>query len=407
MSDIHKHQFDNGLTVLCEPIPGVQSAGLTLLLPAGAAAEPDDRQAVAPILHEQIFRGAGDLDARAHSDALDHLGVHRSASVQTYHLRLGATMLGDRLDAALPLLLDMVRRPRLEEATFPPARDLAVQAIDGLDDEPQEKAMVELKAAHLPSPFGRSGYGRREDLEAATVDDVRQFHRDRFVPEGAILALAGNVDFDALKPRLEQLLGDWSGAAPLPETSTDAPRGYRHIQAPTTQQHIGVAYPAIPEHHDDAMVQKVAVAVLSGGMSGRLFTEVRERRGLCYAVHASYGSLREEGAVFAYAGTTAERAPQTLEVLTGELQRLSEGVETDEFDRAIVGLKTRVVMQGESTSARAGALAYDQFMLGRPRSLDEIADEVDRVDLDRLNRFVADHRPPQFTTLNIGPEPLQ
>jgi predicted Zn-dependent peptidase len=141
-------------------------------------------------------------------------------------------------------------------------------------------------------------------------------------------------------------------------------------------------------------------------MSGRLFTEVREKRGLCYAVYAAYQSMRERGGVFAYAGTTPQRAAETLEVLTEQLKCLSDGVAEDEYARAVVGLKTRLVMQGESTAARAAALASDQYLRGRPRTLDQVAAEIDAVSLDSLNRFVAEHRPDQFTTLNVGPEPL-
>ncbi|MEX0742484.1 MAG: insulinase family protein, partial [Phycisphaeraceae bacterium] len=144
MSQIHQHRFANGLTLLVEPIVGVKSAAMSLLLPSGAATEPDDQLGVTQVLGEMLFRGAGDLDSRQHSDALDRLGVHRSYDVQTHHLRLGATMLGDRLDRALPLLTDMVRRPHLADTAFEPAVALALQGLQALEDEPQQKVMVEL-----------------------------------------------------------------------------------------------------------------------------------------------------------------------------------------------------------------------------------------------------------------------
>jgi predicted Zn-dependent peptidase len=155
------------------------------------------------------------------------------------------------------------------------------------------------------------------------------------------------------------------------------------------------------------MLQRAAVAVLSGGMSGRLFTEVREKRGLCYAVFSRYAADQHRGMVLAYAGTTTARAQETLDVLVGELRRLSDGVRRDEFDRAVVGMKSHLIMQGESTPARSGALAADQAVRGRPRSLDELAKEVDALDFDQLNRFVATHRPGEMTTVTIGPAALK
>ena len=141
-------------------------------------------------------------------------------------------------------------------------------------------------------------------------------------------------------------------------------------------------------------------------MSGRLFTEVREKRGLCYAVYAAYASHKRIGAMLAYAGTTAARAQETLDVLEGELRKLSLGVDESEFRRAIVGMKSRLVMQGESTGARAGAIAGDQVVLGRPRTLEELTERVDHVTFERLNEYLKNHPPGAMTTVTIGPSPL-
>ena len=172
------------------------------------------------------------------------------------------------------------------------------------------------------------------------------------------------------------------------------------------QVHTGLAYDAVPEPDDRSMLQRAAAAVLSGGMSGRLFTQVRERHGLCYAVYASYGSNKHLGAMLSYAGTTAPRAQQTLDILTAELHRLSEGIEADEFERAIVGMKSALVMQGESTGARANAIAVDQYIYGRPRTLDERIAQVDAVTFEQLNAFVRDNPPGAMSIVTVGPEPL-
>ncbi|MHB1157471.1 MAG: M16 family metallopeptidase [Phycisphaerales bacterium] len=411
MSPILSHLFPNGLILLAEPMPGVQSVAMTALVPAGSACEPAEQQGLGAILHEMLFRGAGDLDARAHSDALDTLGVQRGANVQTHHLRLGATLLGDRLPDALPLLIDMLRRPRLDDSSFGPARDMAVQSIDALEDEPQQKLMVELRRAHLPAPLDRSGMGLRDHLLSITPDQTRRYRQRNFVPQGTILAFAGKLDFDPLRDQIAAWTADWqtpSDHVPLRLAGATKSPSSLHVPAQSTQQHIGLAYSAVPETDPMSMIQRVAVAVLSGGMSGRLFTEVREKRGLCYAVFAAYQSIPPAASVFAYSGTTTERAAQTLDVLRNELIRLSDGVERDEFDRAIVGLKSRIVMQGESTSARATAIAGDQFVYGYPRTLDDLASQVDAVTLDKLNDFVAAHRPTpeNMTLVNIGPAPL-
>ncbi|MEO0588348.1 MAG: insulinase family protein, partial [Planctomycetota bacterium] len=227
------------------------------------------------------------------------------------------------------------------------------------------------------------------------------------VPGGAIVGVAGNVDAEAVAARVGELTEGWSGVAEAEAGSDDRPTGYTHLEAKTTQVHIAGASHAVAERDAErAVVQQAAVAALSGGMSGRLFTEVREKRGLCYSVFATYSGLADRGAVFSYAGTTTARAQETLDVLAGELDRLSEGITQEEFDRAIVGMKSRLVMQGESTAARAAAISRDVYVHGGPRTLGARAAQVDALTLDAVNAFVAEGGAKATTWVTIGPEAL-
>ncbi|MEM8783188.1 MAG: pitrilysin family protein [Planctomycetota bacterium] len=403
---IRTHTFSNRLTLLCEPMAAASSTAVTLMVPAGVAQQPEDRQGVAPLMADFVTRGAGGLSAREHSDALDRLGVQRSTDAQTRFFVTSGVMLGKNLAAGLPLLLDTVLRPNLDDAAFGPCRDLALQAIDALQDEPQQRAMLELRSKHLPTPLGRSPLGVRERLEAMTADDARGFWSARCKPGGAVLSVAGAVDFDELVGRVGEIVDGWSGDAPPVDVGEALPRVYTHGHDDSTQLHVAVGYDAMPETDGRAMLQKAAVAVLSGGMSGRLFTEVREKRGLVYSVYARYVGQKDRGDVYAYAGTTTPRAQETLDVLVGELRRLSEGVTEEEFDRAIVGMKSRLVMQGESTEARSGALAGDFATFGFAKTLGQRAAEVDAVTLASLNEFVGAHRPDAMTIVTLGQEAL-
>lgn len=406
MSRIHSHRLDNGVCLVAEEVPGAQSLAMNVLLPAGVICEPVGKQGVATILSEMICRGAGDLDSRAHSDALDRLGIQRGTSVDSVHLRINATMIGSKVGKALPLILDMVRCPRLDREALEPTRDLALQDLEALEDEPQQKAFVRLREHHYPRPFNRNPMGEREHLEAMKAGDVKSYWKKMFVPEGTILSFAGRFDFEEIKALVGRHLEDWRGRSEATGPGDRDAGGYRHEHADSTQMHIGVAYDGVLETDNDSVLQRAATAVLSGGMSGRLFTEVRERHGLCYSVFASYAASRHLGVILSYAGTTAPRAQQTLDILIAELRRLSDGITEAEFQRAVVGMKSRLVMQGESTGARAGAIAFDQYTYGRPRSLDELTRRIDAVTLDRVNAFVASHRPGAMTVVTIGPNAL-
>ncbi len=407
MTLIHQHTFDNGLTLLAEPHPSAQSLAMSLLTPASVAVEPEGQQGVAALLEEMVCRGAGERNARGHSDALDFLGVHRSTNAGVTRFSLNATMIGTKVADALPLLTDMIRKPRLSDESLAPSKDLALQALDALEDEPQEKVFIELRRRQYPAPFGRSTLGVRGDIEAMTIEHVRQFWQNTMRPQGSIISFAGAFDWNQLRDQVGELLGDWRGHTPDPQPTGEAERGYEHQHAESTQVHIGLAYDALPETDPQSILQRASIAVLDGGMSARLFTEVREKRALCYSVYATYAAQRDRGTILSYSGTTAERAQETLDVLVAEHKRLSEGIEQAEFDRAIVGMKSRLVMQGESTGARARAIAADQYNLGKPRTLDELAGLVDGITLDDLNAFVSAHRPGTMSIVTVGPTPLE
>jgi predicted Zn-dependent peptidase len=402
---IHVSTLPNGLRVLSERLPGIKSVGLTWLLPMGTAREPRDRLGIASIWADLLLRGAGTLNSRQQADAFDTLGFSRNATVETFTLSVRATGLGARLPEALPLIVDMVRKPRFDEEHLAPVKDLALQALASLNDDPQERVMLALRAAHAPEPINRSTYGTRAGIGAITRDELVEGWANAAVPDGSILAVAGDVDHDDLVRRLTDLTAGWTGSAMPVTWSGSGPRGVHHEEDDTDQTHIALAYDAPPETEDHAWLERVATSVLSGGMASRLFTEVREKRSLVYSVFASYGAEAQYGRTVSYAGTTPQRAQETLDVLLNELQRIrsAQGLPTaEEFHRAIVGLKSRLVFSGESSSARASAIAHDQRKLGRARSLAELADRYDTITLDALNAYLKDRPLGKLTVASIG-----
>ena len=185
------------------------------------------------------------------------------------------------------------------------------------------------------------------------------------------------------------------------------PGNFHHEHQDSEQTHIGIAYPSITETDKDYYVMRLAMEVLSGGMSGRLFTEVREKRALVYSVWAGYSSLKDSGSILGYAGTSNDRAQATLDCFITELHRFSEGITAAELARAKTGLKASTIMQGESTSARAGAIAHDYFIRGRIRTLEEVKAAIDAVTLDQVNDYLKKHKPGPFTIVTVGPKELK
>jgi len=157
----------------------------------------------------------------------------------------------------------------------------------------------------------------------------------------------------------------------------------------------------------DYYTVRMAMEILSGGMSGRLFTEIREKRALVYNVSANYVGLHDRGSIMGYAGTSNDRAQATLDCFIVELHRLSQGVTPAELAHAKTGIKASTIMSGESTSARAGAIAHDFFIRGRIRTLDEIKAAIDGVTVEKVNAYLASHQPGPFTIVTVGPKELK
>jgi predicted Zn-dependent peptidase len=399
---ILSHTFPNGLVLVAEPMAWLQSAAFTFLLPAGAVYDPSSRSGLSTFACEMSLRGAGSRDSRQLVLDLDNLGVERSESVSTAHVGYSGATLAENLPAALGIFADVIRRPHLPADQLEAGRQVVLQDLRAVEDEPSDKVMIELRQLHYPNPWGRSCQGEWGAIEATTIDDIQSFFDRHFRPNGTILGVAGRIDWESLKELVGELFGDWEPGETPTIVEGEALGGYRHFPYESSQMQIGIAYPSVPYRHPGYFPAWGAVGALSGGMSSRLFTEVRERRGLCYSVYASYHTFRDRGAVLCYAGSSTERAQETLDVTLGELVRLAKGIEESELDRMKARIKNALIMQQESSSARSSSVARDWYHLGRARTLDEIGGLVDALSSQSINAYLAEHPPKDFTIVTVG-----
>jgi predicted Zn-dependent peptidase len=404
---IHSFAFPNGLSLVAEEMPWLESAAFALLMPAGCALEPADKLGLASLTCEMAQRGAGERDSRRFLADLENLGADSSASVSIAHTSVGGAMPAESLPQVLSIFADLVQRPHLPEDQLEDARLGCLQEVKAIEDDLAQKTMQQLRLSHYPEPWGRSSQGTEETVSRLTMDDVRRHFQSLYSPHGAILSVAGKIDWPKLKAEVEKLLGDWQTRPLVPVKVSPPPRTYRHLVADSSQTHIGIAIDAVPYSHPDYFQIRGAVGVLSDGMSSRLFTEVREKRGLVYTVYASCHSLRERGAILAYAGTTAERAQETLDVMLAELRGLYDGITADEIDRLKGRIKRSLIIQQESSPSRAGSIALDWYYLNRVRTMSELSQIIDSLTADSINAYLAANRPKQFTVTTVGRDELK
>jgi predicted Zn-dependent peptidase len=404
---LDKHVLKNGMVILGEPMADVGSAAFDILLPCGASLMPAGCGGAAEVISDWILRGAGLRNSRELNDALDALGLHRSSSVSSAHLALGAAMEASTLPPALDLFADVILRPSLKDDQFELSKQLALQELMGLDDDPRQKVMLKLQECFYPCPLGTSPLGTADELNALSPQKSKEIITENFNVGSAVFAMAGKYDFEKICSQLAAL---FESAPKKPEKKvkpTPQKPTYIHEEHEGAQVHIGLMTSAVTISDPDYYNTRVAVSILSGGMSARLFTEVREKRGLCYAIGAQYNNLKQAAGISCYAGSAPEKAQETLDVVIAEFGRLSEGISEDELQRAKVGLKSSLIMQSESSSARSSGIAADYYLLGRVRPLDEIKARIEETTVDSVVAALRRHLFNEYTIVTIGPRKLE
>jgi predicted Zn-dependent peptidase len=404
---IFSHVYPNGMVLVAEPNASLESAAFTFLVPAGCAYEPVSRSGLGALACEMTLRGSGARDSRQFTQDLDNLGVERGDSVSTSHTSFGGATLAGNLYPALSIFADQIRRPHFPADQLEPSRLVVLQELRAIEDEPAQKVMLELRRHQYPDPWGRSSHGDAAAIAGVELAHVREFFAGHYRPNGTILGVAGRFDWGRLTDEVGRLFGDWPARdVAEPASGRVLPR-HEHLAHESNQTQIGIGFDSLPYSHEDYFQAWGAVGVLSGGMSSRLFTEVREKRGLCYSVYATMHTLRHRGSVLCYAGTSADRAQETLDVTLGELVRLAQGVRPDELARLKARIKSSLIMQQESSSSRSGSIARDWYYLGRARTLEEVGAIVDALTCETINAYLAANPPRDFTVITLGPKPLE
>ncbi len=401
------HQYHNGLVLLAEPMPWTESVSCSMLIPYGPVLDRPEQAGLASLICEMSLRGAGNMDSREFLAGLENLGCETSEAVGQFHTGYGASLMAGNLLPALEFLATQVLQPRFPEDQLESAKQVLRQDIFSIEDDPTRRLMEELRRNFLPDPWGRSDAGSLETIDALTLEDVRRRHARYFQPQGSIISVAGKLDWDALREKIGKLFGQWQGQPPVLPEEKNCGKNYVHIPCDSVQTHIGVAFPSEPLCSQNYMAAWSAVGVLSGGMSSRLYDALREKRGLCYSVYASYSTLRDRAGVYCYCGTGAERAQDSLDVLLDELKRLELGITEAELRRLKIRARTTLVMQQESTAARSSSMTRDWYHLGRIRTLAEIGDAVESLTCQKVNDYLAAHPPGPFHIVTLGSTPLR
>jgi predicted Zn-dependent peptidase len=409
MSTLVHRRLDCGIEFGGQVLPDRQTLAIDLRTFGGMAYEKPDYLGLAHVVVETIDKGTAKRTGRELSDAFDALGIRHGSWAGRECIGFAAQCLPEFLDPTIELFGEMLRTPTFPDDAVEVALDLARQELDMLEDEPRELTDKILTRQSYGDPLGRHALGELETIERITRDAVVGHWTETFAAGRMQVSVAGNFDPDHLVEKLETTFEGFQASAP--DGRSAFPLGFQpirtHRDKDIEQEHIGICYPGVPADAADYPVQRVLLAILAGGMSSRLFTELREKQALVYWVNAWAEYPRGHGMIHLGASTKPERCDKTYRALLGEIDRLGVTLEEPELARAITGIVSRTETRGDITRARCQEVAGDLFLRGRLIPTEEKLDKIRVVTIDDIRRFLADHPRDQLSIVTLGPRELE
>jgi predicted Zn-dependent peptidase len=407
---IRRTSLDSGLRVVTEQLPELRSAAIGFWIGTGSRDEPDALAGASHFLEHLLFKGTSTRRAVEIAEAVESVGGDMNAAtgqeVTQFYVRLP-----DRhLERALEILGDIVWSPALRADDIESERQVILEEIRMRDDTPDDLVHDVFANALFPEhPLGREVAGTHETIAAMPRDAIVDYHGAHYHPENVVVAVAGNVEHDDVLRLVETRLPEPSvhdRAPRLDGAGAPDPEPAAFVERPLEQAHLVLGMRALPRDDPDRYALTVLDQVLGGGMSSRLFQEVREERGLAYSVFSYRSAFEETGSLAVYCGTSPGHLDEVLDVVGGELDRLvaDGGVGDRELERAKGHLAGSLALSLESSSSRMHRIGRAELTLGEVPDIDEVVGRVEAVSADDVARVIERVVAPGRRTLAVvGP----
>ena len=379
--------LSNGLRVISESREGVQTTAVGVWVDAGARYETIANNGVAHMLEHMAFKGTNSRSARDIAVEIESVGGHLNAYTSREHTAYFVRVLKEDLALSVDILADILQNSTFEEEELARERAVVIQEIGQTEDTPDDIIFDHLQAVCFPDqPLGRSILGPAEGVANMGRDVLFDFMAEHYTASRLLLCAAGAVEHDAFVTLAKKNFSGLQQGGPNPLEPAVFKGGESRDERELEQVHFTLALPALAYEDVDFYPMQVMSTVLGGGMSSRLFQEIREKRGLCYSVFCFASSYKECGAFTIYAGTGADQVGELVPAICDEILRLSGDAGSDEVDRARAQLKAGTLMSLESSASRAEQLARQTLVFGRQIPLAELIQRIDAVDVAAVRR---------------------
>jgi predicted Zn-dependent peptidase len=394
----------SGLRVATDRIETVDTVSLGIWVDVGTRHEPPEINGVAHFLEHMAFKGTERRSARAIAEEIEAVGGHLNAYTSRESTAYYAKVLKEDVPLALDILADILQHSTFDPEELERERTVILQEIGQANDTPDDIIFDYFQERAYPNQaMGRPVLGSPEIIRGLRREAVVTYLRDHYSAEKMVLAAAGNVEHERLVDLAATLLSELPARRPVTTEPARYAGGDRREERNLEQLHLVLGFPGLELADADYYAASVLSTAFGGGMSSRLFQEIREKRGLVYAIHSFAHSYRDGGLFGIYAGTGEAEAVELVPALCEEAARLEDGFTAVELNRAKAQMKAGLLMSLESTSARCEQLAQHLLIHGTPFYPPEIVRRIEEVDDAAISRVIARWRSAPPTLAAVGP----
>jgi predicted Zn-dependent peptidase len=403
--DIQRAELPNGVVIVTEKMPHVRSVSVGIWLATGSRAESSDRNGIAHFIEHMVFKGTRKRTAEQIAQSVDSVGGMLDAFTAKEMTCFSAKVLDEHLPVAVDVLSDLVLHPRFDPEDISKEKQVVLEEIKMEEDNP-EYLIHELFTQNFwrGHPLGRPILGTPETVSQFSQDTAFECFEEWYAPNRVVVTAAGNLEHERL---VDLVAREFDGAKRSSEpVKPGPPENHASIEQrdkkELEQVHIVLGVPSYPLAHERRYAASLLNVILGGGMSSRLFQNIRERQGLAYAIESDLSPYTDSGVLSVYAGTSRESAAQLIRSVSDEFRSVrNDGVSAEELRRAKDHLKGSMMLSLESTSSRMSNLARQTMYLHRFISLDEMLSSIEKVTREEVHAIARDFFEPGRITLTV------
>ena len=389
---IKNSTLSNGMRVVTHAMPHLRTVSLGVWVETGARSEAPEQHGISHLLEHMAFKGTTRRQARDIVEQIESVGGDINAATSLDMTSYYARVLKDDVELAMDILSDILINPLFDETELSREREVVFQEIASAQDSPEEIAYDLVQEAAFPDqPLGRPILGTVESVGKLSPASLREYQRKHYNSHNMVFSAAGALEHEQIVDFAEKYFASLTKGPKFAQTPATYKGGLRLSEKPFEQSHIIVGFEGFPVASEHFFAAQVFSSLFGGGMSSRLFQEVREKHGLCYSIYAFTWGLADTGLFCIHAATGREQIPRLLDVITEELLKMGrEGPEEREVAKAKAQLKAGLTMSLENSGARAEQLARQMINFGRPLNIDELIEKVENVEGDDVCQLVTD-----------------